>query len=764
MLKGNSMYSESFLSIPLGVKKNMYCAVMICLLSIGLRLGPTFADTITAVATGSPTPSTTVGPVGASVTNGDFLITQAAGTGTIGDGLDERTTWVLDFTTDPNFLPLPSSAAFNSATLLLTLEPKGGDISTDIIKIEGLSNITMSSIGQAFPVSVTTTLQIELLDFYTSSDILNVLNAAPDGQLPLLYADDAIISYAELVLSGNTEFAPTLTHSVTHTFSIQDVQGGFDGSTVGDAGAVHDPSIVCGAPVDGSPSCPADAAQPVVDKDGTPLYPVDSEFGFYVVDFLGASSKVRDNDYGEGWVGDIVENGVHLGLKVSNAATDFYKVKPPLGTWCAGLGGTAVKCSTEHYTVMEHVLSCHEVIPYLFADPLDGSQSTLSFPDGTGSFDCAQAELDDQLMILQNGVPGALLTEPTPGVQMEANDNTTVLNDIAVSRDYSVTLKDDGKPLYRWGGLIKRPNDVRIYARLALPQEWKDNPGTAYPVKKARLVIEHWVTNNPNDQLRPEDMENEGATGRKPSYRVENAGTADEIWKSTKACFEGDGDFIDIEGSGDPTLISEGTFFKNGPFAITTGDNPSPLSSDLIGGLTNGWYTSIDRDPFEWSYRVDTGDPNMFEFVGSALSDETLGELVSGPRWRLRANKYGQDIPGLEIIKDPPADSPLECLPPPPSKDDIKYEVGTPTTTEIDLLDFDDVNGDGIANDSPLMTSQGWIDVNGNGVNIPAVPGLSINGLPLTEDFDLAVYIKGDRKPTAIFSARLIIDYEGIGN
>ena len=34
------------------------------------------------------------------------------------------------------------------------------------------------------------------------------------------------------------------------------------------------------------------------------------------------------------------------------------------------------------------------------------------------------------------------------------------------------------------------------------------------------------------------------------------------------------------------------------------------------------------------------------------------------------------------------------------------------------------------------------------------------NGLPMSEDFDLAVYIKGDRKPTAIYNAYLEITYE----
>lgn len=94
-------------------------------------------------------------------------------------------------------------------------------------------------------------------------------------------------------------------------------------------------------------------------------------------------------------------------------------------------------------------------------------------------------------------------------------------------------------------------------------------------------------------------------------------------------------------------------------------------------------------------------------------------------------------------------------MPPPPAKEFIKYEVGEVTVTEINLLDFD--------GPSPLATSQGWIDPEGNGINIladPDVPGLSVNGLPLTEDFDLAIYIKGDRKPTAIFDAQLVIEYD----
>ncbi|PLW82509.1 hypothetical protein CWI75_12220 [Kineobactrum sediminis] len=553
--------------------------------------------------------------------------------------------------------------------------------------------------------------------------------------------------------------------SPVHVFSIQDLQSGFDGSTFGPAGAAQDPDAICGLP--GGTACPATTdpatglplVAPFTDKDGVILYPVDSEFGFEVVDFLGAQAKTREapRDYQEGFVGNIFDGAEVVGIKISNFATDTYKVKPPMGTWCQGLGGTSVKCSTEHYVVMEHTLSCHEVVPYFFADPTDGSQAYLSLPDGSDFFSCADAELDDNASILVNGMPiGGLLTDVKPGVQMDANDNTTVRNDIAVSSDYSITLKDDGKPLYRWGALIKRPNDVRLYARLPLPDAWKE-PDADYQIESAKLVVTHWITNNPNDQLRPEDLENEAATGRKPSYRVDAAGN----WVSTRECYEGDGDFIDSEeGSSDPGAIGVGTIFKNNStnYSIPAGINPpEPFSSDLVGGFTNAFYTSINRDPFEWSY-VDpvAAASGEFEFIGTALplspvevADRGL-ELVSGPRWRLKANKFGQDIPGLEIPL-------IECSAPPFARENVRYEVGETVTTVINLLDWDESEGP-----SPLATSKGWVDVLENDFvtvadTINGVP-VTTNGLPMTNDFDLAVYVKGDRKPTAVFTAQLIIN------
>ncbi|GGI82390.1 hypothetical protein [Shewanella gelidii] len=510
----------------------------------------------------------------------------------------------------------------------------------------------------------------------------------------------------ELVDDAIEEATGTV-YSVSHTFSVNDVLGGFDGVTY-----AENPNIICGIGGE-SPACPEGAAQPkAVKKGGEMMYPVDSEFGFYVQDFVGAAEKIYDQDYGEGWVGNIDD-----GLLVANAKTVVFKAPKRTGTWCAGLGGGLVKCSSEHYTTLEHVLTCYESVPYTTDDPTTGEQKNLTNPyDNSVIGNCADAKLDNALHIMRAGeLTDELLHSTVPGEQMIANEST-VRDDIAVGRDYSVTLKDDGKPLYRWGNAVKRPNDVRLYVRMALPDEWKVE-GAEFKVLNAALIVHHQITNNPNDQLRPEDMENEAAIGQLPEYLVSGAD-----WVSTKECYEGDGDYI-----------PSGTLFKNSLFA-----QEGSFSADLQDGLTNAWYTTTDRDPF-----------------AGVLDDED--NVLGGPRWRLKSNKFGQDIPSLTIPEQ-------NCLQPPFSHGIDKYPAGDKTTTIINLLDFDE----GV--ESPLASSLGWIDASQNSVNISkgfgedtsGPNGLSVNGLPLTEDFDLAVYVKGDAKGARLYDVTLHIEYEAV--
>ena len=108
--------------------------------------------------------------------------------------------------------------------------------------------------------------------------------------------------------------------------------------------------------------------------------------------------------------------------------------------------------SQRHYTVMEHILTCHEAVPYLYANPDTGEQQEIEL--GGVVTDCSEKPLDTKAFVVVDGVKTDIeLNYEDPfntfdenGVRvMYPNDNTDVLNDIAVTDDFSVTLKDDGK-------------------------------------------------------------------------------------------------------------------------------------------------------------------------------------------------------------------------------------------------------------------------------------------------------------------------------
>ena len=130
----------------------------------------------------------------------------------------------------------------------------------------------------------------------------------------------------------------------------------------------------------------------------------------------------------------------------------------------------------------------------------------------------------------------------------------------------------------------------------------------------------------------------------------------------------------------------------------------------------------------------------------------------------MKPNKFGQDIPGLEIPD-------FACSPVPYSSANIRYPVGVYTQTTINLLDWE------VPGESPLAKQQRLGQCRGQHPELyldSGTPGAedavylnnrqngpSINGAPLSEDFDLLIYIKGDRKATALYNARLEVEYEG---
>ena len=150
------------------------------------------------------------------------------------------------------------------------------------------------------------------------------------------------------------------------------------------------------------------------------------------------------------------------------------------------------------------------------------------------------------------------------------------------------------------------------------------------------------------------------------------------------------------------------------------------------------------------------------EEIAAAQADDDL-ELVSGPRWRMTSNKFGQDLPGLEIPS-------IECSQPPYQKGTIRYETGEPITTTINLLDWSTANDrcggrsrrhvaarlqrrldqrPGTAEDSAPRPGVRSRRRRRHGAPTPtptatASPAL---GTTLTDGFDVSFYVKGDIKP-----------------
>lgn len=96
-----------------------------------------------------------------------------------------------------------------------------------------------------------------------------------------------------------------------HVFSMDDLLGTFNGLTY-----AQDSSIICTVG-------PCSGEQPRVDLfSGVMTYPIDSEFAFWITDFVGAERKTMDGIYEEGWIGNIMDDyGEVAGIVASSPET-----------------------------------------------------------------------------------------------------------------------------------------------------------------------------------------------------------------------------------------------------------------------------------------------------------------------------------------------------------------------------------------------------------------------------------------------------------
>ncbi|NJN11404.1 MAG: S8 family serine peptidase [Richelia sp. RM1_1_1] len=163
-------------------------------------LTETTTATITATASGSQTPPTATRPE--TVINGDFEISSNNNNAPeVGDGLDERTFWTFDFTQDPEVLAFQRAESITEAKLTLELKVIGG-ADTDTTGIEGSTKYVDSLAIRDLPPNEVKQITINLLDTYTSEEIIGALQAGEFGKFRMYYDDDAIVSGASLELSG----------------------------------------------------------------------------------------------------------------------------------------------------------------------------------------------------------------------------------------------------------------------------------------------------------------------------------------------------------------------------------------------------------------------------------------------------------------------------------------------------------------------------------------------------------------------------------
>lgn len=117
----------------------------------------------------------------------------------VGDGIDDIYQWTFDYSSDPNAALLTSSNLIG-AELTLNLTPRHGGVQNDFFRIQGLADINTAAIQSAV-VNTATTIDLDLLTFYSASDIAGAFTGGTFGALGGRYQDDALVHSASLALT-----------------------------------------------------------------------------------------------------------------------------------------------------------------------------------------------------------------------------------------------------------------------------------------------------------------------------------------------------------------------------------------------------------------------------------------------------------------------------------------------------------------------------------------------------------------------------------
>jgi hypothetical protein len=176
-------------------------------LAMALLLTPgAHAAAITATAIGDVNPPLATHP--GFVINGDFLIFGSAEAPLAGDGIDDYTVWHFHFQTDPGYSSFDFSVPLTSAWMTVTLTPKNQFVLNDQFWIEEMYDRPVHTAEmESLPLDAATTLQFQLLDFYSPTELTGLLMTY-SGELPMRYLDDAVISYASLTFANDAAAIP----------------------------------------------------------------------------------------------------------------------------------------------------------------------------------------------------------------------------------------------------------------------------------------------------------------------------------------------------------------------------------------------------------------------------------------------------------------------------------------------------------------------------------------------------------------------------